>query len=239
MMGRAKKNSTATDNYLDYTMKVMKENEEFLHRNAEETYREVIDLINNAIDFVGSAVARDKSREGYVERSMIFFLYHILMPSSYAIHADLLIGNLAACFMELRLMLESLAKCYLADLKYPEQSFFKEKLELIEDDLKKGNVSTSKLMKKLGEKLGFKNDFIALWGKLSKDWIHPKGVIDKVVAQIGEKSWPPSWTLGIPMNYAEDDLDTINELYKRVSQFRKLLKVTIDNYKQKSSFGEV
>jgi hypothetical protein len=73
-------------------------------------------------------------------------------------------------------------------------------------------------------------------GKLSKDWIHPKGVIDRVVTQIREKSGAPSWSLGIPMNYAEDDLDTINELCKRVSQFRKLLKVTIDSYKQESSF---
>ena len=46
MMGEAKRNSTAADNYLDYAMKTMKENEEFLHRNADETYGEVIDLIN-------------------------------------------------------------------------------------------------------------------------------------------------------------------------------------------------
>ena len=236
MIGRAKKNSTAADNYLDYTMKVMKENEEFLRRNAEETYGEVIDLINDAIDLVGFAVKRKGSREDYVKRSMVFFLHHIFMPSSYAIHTDLLIGNLPTCFMELRLMLESLVKCYLADLKYPEQSFFQEKLELVEDDLKRG--STSKLMKELGEKLGLKNDFIALWGKLSKDWIHPKGVIDKVVTQISEKSGAPSWALVIPMNYAEDDLDTINELCKRVSQFRVLLKFTIDNYKQESGFEE-
>lgn len=79
------------------------------------------------------------SREDYVKRSMFFFLHNILMPSSYAIHTDLLISNLPACFMELRLMLESLIKCYLADLKYPEQSFFQRKLELLEKETKDKN----------------------------------------------------------------------------------------------------
>ena len=100
-------NPPATE-LLDHCCKTMKENEEFLHRNANETYGEVIDLINDAIDLIGFAIEREKSIEDYVKRSMIFFLYHILMPSSYAIHTDLLIGNLPACFTELRLMFESM-----------------------------------------------------------------------------------------------------------------------------------
>ena len=229
-------NSPATE-LLDHYCKTIKENEKFLRSNAEETYGEVIDLINDAIDLVGFAVDRENSKEDYVKRSMIFFLYHILMPLSYAIYTDLLIGNLPACFMELRLMLESLVKCYCADLKYPEHVFFQEKLELLENKLRKNSISTSKLMKDLGKRIGLKNDFVTLWGKLSEYWMHTKGIIDKIVSQIGEKSGAPSWALVIPINYAEDDLDTIKELGKRISQFRKLLKVTIENYKQETSEG--
>ena len=76
-------------------------------------------------------------------------------------------------------------------------------------------------------------------GKLSKDWVHTKGIVDRIVSQISEKSGAPSWALVIPMNYAEDDLDTIKELGKRISQFRKLLKDTIENYKQETSFEGV
>lgn len=76
MTEEAKRNSTTTDNYFDYAMKIMKENEEFLRRNAEETYGEVIDLINDAIDRVGYAVKRKDSREDYVKRSMVFFLHN-------------------------------------------------------------------------------------------------------------------------------------------------------------------
>ena len=57
-------NSPATE-LLDLYCKTMKENEEFLHRNADETYREVTDLINNAIDLIGFAIEREKSIEDF------------------------------------------------------------------------------------------------------------------------------------------------------------------------------
>ena len=86
------------------------------------------------MDYFGFAVKDGKSQEDrvslYLERSMAFFFYHVLRPFSCAIHTDVLTGNLPACFMELRLMLESLAKFYLADSKYPEQTFFQERLEV-------------------------------------------------------------------------------------------------------------
>ncbi len=235
MTEEAKRNSTAANNYLDNTVKIMRENEEFLRKNAEETYEEVIRLINDAIDLIGYNVKGEKRIKDYVRHSMFFFLLHILIPSSYAIYINWLIGNLPTCFMELRLILESLVKCYLADLKYQDKNFFQEKLELLEKELMRNNISISRLMKGLGKKLGLKNDFNALWGKLSKDWIHTKGVVDRVVNQI-IKSRVPSWALVIPMNYSEADLDTIEELGKRISQFRNLLKATIENYQQEFSF---
>ena len=164
------------------------------------------------------------------------------MPSSYAIYIDLLIGNLPACFMELRLMLESLIKCYLADLKYPEQSFFQRKLELLEKETKdkKGEKVPKRehdFIKEFDEIINSDVRSVKLWGKLSKDWVHTKGIVDRIVSQISGKSEAPSWALVIPMNYAEDDLDTIKELGNRISQFRKLLKDTIENYKQETSEG--
>ena len=175
---------------------------------------------------------------------MVFFIHHNLMPSSYAIHMNLLMGNLPSCFMELRLTLEILVKSYLADLNYPEQNFFQKKLELLEKETK--NKNGKKIQKREHDyfrefdiKVQLDKESIKLWSKLSKDWLHTKGIIDRIVKQISEKSEVPSWALVIPMNYAEDDLDAIKELGKRVSQFRKLLKVTIENYKQEFSFKEI
>jgi len=231
MTEEAKGDPIAEEGNVNYIAKVMKENEGFLHRNAEEDYGEVTDLISDAIDLLGDAVGRQKNREDYVKYSTVFFLHNILMPSSYGIQTNLLTGNLPTCFMQLRLMTESLAKCYLADLKYPNESFF-QKLELLENEAMNNNMSMSKLMKEVGMKLGLKNGFIALWGKLSKDWMHTMGVIDNIVNQTNNNSTPPSWALIIPMKYARVDLDTIQELGKCISQFRHLLKATMKDYGQ-------
>jgi len=220
---------SGAEDYLNHIIRVMKQNEAFLRQNAEETYCEVVELINDAIDNVVLAVK--KNPEDYAKYSMISFLHHILMPFSYAIHVDMLTGNIPACFMELRLMLESLVKCYLADLKYPDRTFFQERLKLLEAE----NSSTSKLMEELERKLGLENDFVALWGKLSQDWVHTKGIMDRVVAQVIEKSDVPSWGLVLPMYYAESDLDTIDELRNRISKFRSLLTAVMEKYQQENN----
>ncbi len=232
MAEEAKGDSAAVEDPLNCIIEVMRENEAFLRQNAEESYHEVVELINDAIDYVVLAVK--KSGEDYVEYAMISFLHHIFMPFSYAIHVDMLAGNIPVCFMELRLILESLVRCYVADLKYPDRTFFQKKLELLDEENKREKKSTSKLMDELGKKLGL--NFVALWGKLSQDWIHTKGIMDRVVAQVIEKSDVPPWALVVPMNYAESDLDAINELRNHISNFRSLLKAVMAKYQQEGPY---
>lgn len=138
------KSSSAVDEYFAQIVGVMRENEKFIRGNAKGAYEEVIELINDVIDEIGFAVGKPKREKDYLEYSMSFFTYHVLMPFSYAIYLDLLAGNVPACFMELRLMLESLAKCYLADSRHPQE-------------MEQTTLSTSKAMKELGEELGVTN----------------------------------------------------------------------------------
>lgn len=238
-MEESKGNSTAAEQYFDYIIDVMRGNEYFLCKNAKESCDEVIELINDAIYYVVPSVRKAESTEDYVRRSMAFFLLHILMPFSYAIYVDLLVGNIPACFMELRLILESLAKCYLADSRYANRDFFEKRMKLLQGELERERVSISKLMKQLGQEVGLESDFVALWGKLSQDWIHTKGIVDKVVNQLIEKSGVPPWALVIPMYYTEDDLDTVGELRKRISQFRSLLTATVEKYQQELGFYDL
>lgn len=123
-------------------------------------------------------------------------------------------------------MLESLAKCYLADLRYPSQNFFQEKLELLENERKKDSV----LMKELGRQLKVGDRFVALWGKLSQDWVHTEGAVEEIVGVITGKSDVPAWALTIPMSYTETELTTIEELKVRISQFRSLLQLAMEDY---------
>ncbi len=232
MEEESKGNSTTAENYADQIIEVIRENEKFLRKNAKGSFDEVIEFIIEAIDYFSRAVKRERSEEDYLKSAMVFFFYHILMPLSYAIHTDLLIGNLPACFMELRLILESLSKCYIADLRYPDRNFFQEKVELLEKEMQRGKISTSKLIKNFGEELELRKCSIALWDKISRDWVHTKGIIDRIAYQIIEKGEVPPWPLVIPTNYVEADLDTIEELGKRISQFRNLLRATIEKYQQ-------
>ncbi|MCX9026474.1 MAG: hypothetical protein OIN85_10325 [Candidatus Methanoperedens sp.] len=228
--------------YPDFIKNVMRENDDFLKKFAKETNNEVSELMNDSVDYM-SFFAK-KGEENWAKSTMAFFTIHMLMPLSYAIYVDLLAGNIVVCFMELRLMLESLAKCYLADLKYPDSTFFQEKLELLEKETKSKNGKTiSKreydFMNEFDKELGFNECSIKLWGKLSKDWVHTKGIMDKVVYQIAEKSNVPPWGLVIPCNFLKADLEDIEELHKRISQFRNLLKITMKNYKQEFSFEKI
>jgi hypothetical protein len=97
----------AAEESLDHITKVMRENQKFLLRenegseNAREAFEEIIELINDAIDQVIPVAKKAEGIKDYTERAMVFFVLHILMPGSYAIHVNLLSGNLPGCFMEL------------------------------------------------------------------------------------------------------------------------------------------
>jgi len=221
------KNVTLVTDYLASITKVMRGNEEFLLKNAKESYNEVIELVNDAID-----LAKQEEKSDYAKFSMAFFIYHILMPYSYAIYVDLLAGNLPVCFMQLRLMLESLAKCYLADSRYANQPFFQRRFELLE----KESSSTSKLMKDLGKELRVGNDFKNLWRQLSQDWVHTRGIVDGVVNHLVQKSDVPPWALIIPMSYGANDLGTINQLREQIVKFRELLAVIMSITMQQADF---
>jgi len=218
--------------YLDDLMQTMTENQQFLRENARELCDESVEFINDAIDYAALVTKAERSTELYLERSMASFLYHVLMPFSYAIYPELLLGNLPACFMQLRLVHESLVKCYAADSWYPDESFFHQRLALLE----KNGPHTSRLMRKLGRQLGFGNEFADLWNQLSREWIHTKGIVDRVVDRLAEGSDVPPWALVVPLNYTADDLDALDHLREQISRFRGLLRATMEQYQQGIGF---
>lgn len=226
MADRVEDGSSPGDEYLHHVVQVMRENNAFLRGNAKEVLDEVVRLINDAIDYVSVAVKRREATEEYVKSAMVFFLQHVLMPFSYALYAEALAANLPACFMQIRLVVESLALCYLADARYPDLAFFEDKLKRLEAD----GYRASRCMKEVDAELGLEDEFIRLWGRLSGDWIHTRGVVGKVVDSILVTSEVPAWALVIPMSYAQSDLETLEELRKRVSQLRGLLSATTSAY---------
>jgi len=210
------------DSFSEGIIEVIKKNENLLNKYGKGVLNEVIGLSYDAVDYDLFLV--NKNIEQY---SMVFFTNHILMPVSHAIYADLLSGNLTACFMQLRLMIESLAKCYLADLIYPKENFCHKKILSLQ--VGKKNVrdkprrkTDTEIIKEFDKELGLGNDTEKLYRELSDDWIHTKGFMYRILA---EESDIPEY------DSTKSQLSGIDNLHKRISQFRTILKAAMEKYK--------
>ena len=133
MMEKEGDGSSSRQEYLDLIFQVIRENEHFLYENSEDLCSEIVELMNDAIDYMKEGTIA----EDYVKYSVLYFLNHVILPVSGAICLNALAGNIPACLMELRLALESLVKCFLADLKYPNPEFFRDRLHLFEKKVSK------------------------------------------------------------------------------------------------------
>src|SRR3989304_6063539 len=69
------------------------------------------------------------------------------MPLSYGIYFDFLGGNLPVCFTQLRMLLEQLAKCSMSDLKYPDLTFFQERIKSLETEMERERGSLTELIR--------------------------------------------------------------------------------------------
>lgn len=212
-----------SSSYISYMAEVFGENDEFLASQAKEAYDEVIELMNDAIDHMAFLSKRSQAEEEHSRFAVANFVWHFLMPMSHAIYLNLVAGHLTSCFGELRILTESLGECYLADQRFTDQPFFQARIELLHQD----GASTSRRLEHLGK------DFVALWGKLSENWAHTRGIVEGIVTRVSASQHWPTWTLAIPTTYTTGDLAILDELRKRVSDFRDLMTRTVDEWKEK------
>lgn len=221
------------ESFFSLVSKTAKENEGFFNENAKYVVSEVVDLVNDAIDCMILFTKQENPNEIYVKQSLAFYVYHVLMPASYSILTNFSLGNVPSCFRELRFMIESLAKCYLADLKYPHQSFFQAKLELLQKE-RRNEKDTRKrehdFMEEFDRKLGLNRKSVKLWGRLSQE-VHTKRYVERVVDHVIEKSDIPAYVLVIPMSYTKGDLEDLQDLYNCICDYRKTLNTTMERYK--------
>lgn len=217
-------------NYLDYMIDVLRKNDEFLRDNAKECYEEVVDLTQDAIDHMSWLGSGPDAAVNYVSKAMYYFIMHNLMPFSTAIYTEVLTGNVPACYPHLRLLLESLAHCYIADSRHPDSIFFHERMELVESD----GSSTANRLKHMGVQLGVENRFVALWGRLSRDWLHAAGYADKFVKNFMDNPTVSAWSIVVPSAYTQDDAGAISELQNHIAEFRFLLSLTLERYREEN-----
>lgn len=204
---------------------VMDKNEKFLLENFRDVMDEIVELANDAIDCVQSYARQDKDRQLYGRKATHFYAYHVLMPMSHAILISLLTGNLPSCFRELRFMVEMLAKCYLADIYYPNISFFRDKLHALENRNKGKRIAEITFIKDFSAKFG-PIEVVTLWKSFSEEG-HARKFVERVVENIVEKDNVPGYALTIPMTYSTKDISDLGELKSYVASFRRILNKTL------------
>lgn len=205
------------------------ENEKFLRREAKDLLDEVVEFVNDAIDYAQLVARAPGAQVALAQRAMYFFTFHVFMPGSYSIVANLLVGSLPSCLRELRFIVESLAKCFLADLRYPEASFFAERLETLGRETRADGRSPKReyeFLEELGQLLDDRGEALALWGSLSREG-HVYGYMERVVRNIVDRDNVPGYALVIPMNYARGDRGDLGELYEYTRRVRSLVRETM------------
>src|SRR5437016_2721525 len=90
--------SSAGRDYLDILQTILKDNEGFVSDKCEETYSEVIDLANDAIDALAWFTKGNAPAETIIASPVAFFSVHILMPLSNGLFLDMMAGNIPVCF---------------------------------------------------------------------------------------------------------------------------------------------
>lgn len=224
MAERTEDGLSSRERYLNHLFDMLRQNEAFLYKNAQELYTEIVALENDAIDHVGGWSRSEAGPGDYVKAAMRYFLIHVLFPVSGAIHLNALAGNLPGCYSALRLALESLVKCYLADMRYPDQGFFRDKICLLEDSPNGKRRTTTSFMEEWDKLLEREDGSAALWKELSQLWVHARGVMEGITNRIVQQTDAPAWGMVLPQAYTMGDMTALNDLQRKLAQFRSLLR---------------
>lgn len=140
-----------------------------------------------------------------------------------------------SCFRDLRFLIESLTKSYMADLKYENENFFEVKLKRLEGETKKKDDKIvakreHDFIEEFDKTIGLSGESVKLWGKLSQE-AHTRKYMKRVIDHVIDKGAPPGFALAIPINYTEDDSEILENLYKFVCEYRRILSSILRNYK--------
>lgn len=199
----------------------------------ENPMKEAVELVNDIIGYIAyyARVDKERSIDLLARSAFLNALNFIIMPTAYGVLTDLLLGNLPAYFMQLRLIVEASAKALATD--YVAE--FKEISLYSIEALEQYKVSTSKFLKEiLPEVIGKEaaNETLKLWSKLSRNWLHFRGIAQKLRERIETYGFPPSYSIVLPIKYDEEDKKDLQELTKRIKETRKLLKISFESWKK-------
>jgi hypothetical protein len=197
---------------------------------AKEAHSEAVNLVNDSLNLLLPATM---NADAFVKLAFPTYVTMILMPGTYGIYYNFVLGNLQACYLQLRAILESTIKLSFVDIFVADGSFFAKRLESLEHVLREKRLTISEFTERyLEDSFGTRAKEIALelWRRLSQEWVHSKGLVNRIIDAMSEQKFPLAPFMPVPMPYCEGDRELLLEFREDVTKFRILLSMIADKW---------
>lgn len=212
-----------------------KRNEQFARSFpvASETLKLFVDIWNYTFD-VEVECLRSKQF-----RAVPLTLLHVVQPQIYGMIYNFLLGNLPACYMSMRVVLEAVVDAVVVstrfyDLPFPDNL---RHLRRLERETRLTFADKCKLLLPASAQSVVKN-INELWSYLSEYWTHAKGIVKKLddkvkeAIQKGRTVAPPMWALALPYTYDKSDIDDLREFVNKLRKLNKVVETLLEQFHQ-------
>ena len=112
---------------------------------------------------------------------------------------------------------------YAEDMQY---KWFQRKLERLDEIMRDERITTTQLLSKVDPQLG------ELFRKFSK-WLHSSSYFKRIVEWVLSGRQRPSYTIGAPIPYIDDDIGLLNELEKDIRSVRQVIRKQLNKWYSK------
>ena len=228
------------DVIIDTLGDVAQKNYEFLRQRVPDVLKEVSDLFQDVFNIQTKMIEFLANNPKLIEYMCVppatFF---VLSPQSDVVLISLILGHIPTVCYSIRIMLEALMCAFLVDWKYGLQKNIFEKAQTDEYLHFSPCRYRTDVAKALND-VKLAENICAFWSVLSSFWAHPMakiplttnkipaGFLTSALLKIAKKGSPPSYAIGFPMYYDEEDLEHLRDTAENISEFRKMLKVIFD-----------
>jgi hypothetical protein len=193
-----------------------KNNEQFAgnHPQAAEALRLSFDLWNYTFDAETSIGP---------PMTIPIMLVHVVQPQIHSMIYSYFLGNIPACYMSMRIILEGIVDVVIAHARFCDHQFPEDLKHLRVLEQRKNLSFADKCELLLPAQVNEETikEMEEFWRYLSEYWAHAKGIVRKVV----EKTMPTY----LPYAYDEDDADKINEYVTKLRELRKVVEELLES----------
>jgi len=163
-------------------------------------------------------------------------LLHVVQPQIYGMIYNFLLGNLPACYMSMRVVLEAVVDAVIVSTRFYDFPFPDNLRHLgrVERHTRLTFADKCKLLVPAsGQRVVA--DIIELWRYLSKYWTHAKGIMRKIDDKLTEaiekgQAVTPMWALALPYTYDESDIGDLKEFMNRLRKLTGVIETLLEPF---------